>query len=59
MKFGKPDYYFLDTHTAILYKLGRKEEALKAAKQAIQKAKDTDEDHTPTTELVKKIKAVN
>ena len=58
-KFGRPDYYFLDTHAAILFKLGRKEEALKAAKLAIQKAKDTDEDHTSTTDLIKKIKAMN
>lgn len=44
-----------DTYAAILYKLGKKEEAQKAAIKAIELAKAEGSDYAETTELLKKI----
>jgi thiol-disulfide isomerase/thioredoxin len=44
-----------DTYAAILYKLGKKDEAEKAAVKAIELAKAEGSDFTETTELLKKI----
>lgn len=51
----KNNYAFNDTHAAVLYKLGRKEEALAAANKAIALAKESGEDYKETSELIKKI----
>lgn len=51
----KPEYAYLDTYAAILYKLGKKDEALDAANKAIEIAKETDQDFEGTTELIDKI----
>lgn len=47
-----------DTYTALLYKSGRKKEALKAAEKAIAIGKKTGQDTTPTEELLEKIKGM-
>jgi thioredoxin-related protein len=44
-----------DTYASLLYKLGKKEEAEKAALKAIELAKAEGSDYTETTELLKKI----
>lgn len=46
---------FNDTHAAVLYKLGKKEEAKTAALKAIELAKKKGEDYKETEELLKKI----
>jgi len=50
-----PEYAYLDTYAAILFKLGKKDEALEAANKAIEIAKETDQDFEGTTELINKI----
>lgn len=52
------NYANLDTHAAVLYKLGNKKEAQKFAELALKKAKEEGEDATETEELLKKIKAL-
>jgi thiol-disulfide isomerase/thioredoxin len=52
------NYANLDTHAAVLYKLGNKKEAQKYAELALKKAKEEGEDATETEELLKKIKAL-
>jgi thiol-disulfide isomerase/thioredoxin len=47
-----------DTYAAVLYKLGRKEEAKKAALKAIELAKASGEDSKETEELLKKIESL-
>ena len=47
--------YNLDTHAALLYKLGRYDFALKQAKLSIDYAKSEGKDHSATTELMYKI----
>jgi uncharacterized protein YyaL (SSP411 family) len=47
-----------DTYAALLYKLGKKDEAMKAAEKAIGIAKKENEDYKETEELLKKIKAM-
>lgn len=49
------NYYNTDTYASILFKLGKKEKALKYAKEAIELAKKSDVDYKGTEELVKKI----
>lgn len=49
------NFYNLDTHAAILYKLGRYEPALKQAKSAIDMAKKDGFDYSGTSELLYKI----
>ena len=54
-----PNYANLDTHAALLYKLGKKDLALENANKAIEKAKEenqTPEQYQGTTDLLKKIK---
>lgn len=46
---------FNDTHAAVLYKLGKKEEAKTAALKAIELAKQKGEDYKETENLLKKI----
>lgn len=52
------NYAFNDTQAAVLFKLGRKEEALVAAEKAIQLAKKEEADASATVELLEKIKAL-
>lgn len=52
----KREYAYMDTYAAILYKLGKKDEALNAANKAIEIAKETDQDFEGTRELINKIK---
>lgn len=47
-----------DTYAALLYKTGKKDEAMKAAEKAIDIAKKNNEDHKETDELLQKIKAM-
>lgn len=60
LRAGK-DYYNLDTYANILYKQGEKDEAIKAAQEAIKLADSAHQDSTPTKELLDKIngKSVN
>jgi len=53
------DYYyaFLDTHASLLYKLGRKKEALKVANDAVKTAKKVGADPKDTLTLIENIKA--
>ena len=53
----KRNYYNLDTYAALLYKLGRYDEALKFANEAIEQAKKEDMKYDGTTGLVEMIKA--
>jgi thioredoxin-related protein len=55
-----PNYMFLDTYAAVLFKSGNYSEANKIAAEAIEKAKKeklSEEDYKETVELQKKIKA--
>ena len=49
------NFFNLDTHAALLYKLGRYEPALKQAKSAIDSAKKDGYDYSGTSELLYKI----
>lgn len=51
-------YYNNDTHAAVLFKLGKKAEAKKAAEHAIELGKKGGEDVKETEELLKKIEAL-
>lgn len=50
-----PKYFNTDTYAALLYKLGRKKEAQKAANEAIELAKKEGADYTGTAELLEEI----
>jgi thioredoxin-related protein len=50
-----PNYAYLDTYAAVLYKSGRAEEALKVADRAIEVGKKTDENVKETEVLREKI----
>jgi len=50
------NYYNTDTYAAILYKLGKNEDALKYAKDAVELAKASNLDYKGTQELIEKIK---
>jgi thioredoxin-related protein len=53
-----PYYYaFLDTHASLLYKLGRKKEALKVANEAVKAANKVGADPKETLTLIENIKA--
>jgi hypothetical protein len=52
------DYYNYDTYAAVLFKLGKKAEAQKAAESAIELAKKGGDDYKATAELLEKIKAL-
>jgi thiol-disulfide isomerase/thioredoxin len=54
----EPSYANLDTHAAVLYKLGKKKEANAAAENAIATGKKAGEDVTETEALLKKINAL-
>lgn len=49
------NYYNTDTHAAILFKLGKKKEAMEAAQKAIKVAKENDINPKETQELLEKI----
>jgi thiol-disulfide isomerase/thioredoxin len=51
-----PGYANLDTHAALLYKLGQKQKALEAANKAIAAGKKNGDDVTGTEELLVQIK---
>ncbi|MBJ6118444.1 thioredoxin family protein [Pontibacter sp. BT310] len=51
-----PGYANLDTHAALLYKLGQKQKALEAANKAIAAGKKNGDDVTGTEELLAQIK---
>ena len=51
----KHEYAFADTYAAVLYKLGKKQEAKAAAGDAIALAKESGEDYKGTAELLEKI----
>jgi thioredoxin-related protein len=55
----QPMYANADTYASVLYKLGKKEEAKKAAKNAIEIAKKNGDTYSETEELLKKIEALN
>jgi hypothetical protein len=55
----EPQYENMDTHAAILYKLGQKEEAKKTAEKAIELAKKNGRSYSGTEELLKKIEKLN
>jgi hypothetical protein len=48
----------LDTKASILYKLGKKNEALKAAEESVKLAGEEGSDPSATEELISKIKAM-
>ena len=50
-----PNYAYLDTQAAVLYKLGKKKEAKAAAENAIATGKKTGEDIADTEDLLQKI----
>ncbi|MBL7802428.1 MAG: DUF255 domain-containing protein [Saprospiraceae bacterium] len=50
------NYYNTDTLAALYYKTGKKKQALKEAKKAIELAKKSGDDYSGTEELIKKIK---
>lgn len=50
----KTQYAMLDTHAALLYKLGRSKEGEKMAKKAIEVAKKNGDDYSGTEELMQK-----
>lgn len=52
-----PDYYYVDTYAALLYKSGNLYLAEKNALQAIEIGNANEEDVTPTEELLEKIRA--
>lgn len=52
----KDAYFNNDTYAALLFKIGKREEALKAAEKAISKANESGEDSSYTQELLNKIK---
>lgn len=57
----KPEYPFMDTYAAILYKLGKKDLALTTANKAIQLAKKENyslNDYQGTLDLIEKIKVL-
>lgn len=54
----EPNYANLDTQAAVLYKLGKKKEAQKAAENAIAAGKKDGEEVAETEELLKKIKTL-
>lgn len=49
------DYYNTDTYAALLYKLGRYDEALEAAEYAIEVARKTDMNYSGTEQLIEMI----
>ncbi len=49
-------YANVDTHAALLYKLGRYDEALTEAEAAVELAKQNEYDYEGTTELIEKIR---
>lgn len=49
-------YMNMDTKAALLFKLNKKQEGLKAAKRAIELAKENGEDYKGTSELIEKYK---
>jgi thioredoxin-related protein len=55
---AKPNYAFMDTHAAVLYKLGKKKEAKAAAENAIATGKKAGEDVTETEALLGKINSL-
>ena len=48
----------LDTKASLLYKLGKKKEALKAAEESVKLAGEEGSDPSATEELISKIKAM-
>jgi hypothetical protein len=54
----EPSYAYLDTHAAVLYKLGKKKEAQAAAKNAIATGKKAGEDVADTEALLQKINSL-
>ncbi|HSI89817.1 MAG TPA: thioredoxin family protein, partial [Adhaeribacter sp.] len=54
----EPEYAFLDTQAAVLYKLGKKKEARAAAENAIAMGKKSGEDVADTEALLQKINAL-
>lgn len=50
-------FYYLDTKAALLYKLGRKKEALKLTNETLNAAKKVGADPSETLKLIEKIKA--
>ncbi|MDX5346331.1 MAG: thioredoxin domain-containing protein [Hymenobacteraceae bacterium] len=54
----KPEYAVLDTHAAVLYKLGKKKDAKLAAEKAIATGKQSGEDVKETEALLKKINSL-
>lgn len=52
----EPDYMYIDTYAAVLYKAGELKKAEKFAKKAIEIGKKEGEDVSETEELLKKIK---
>ena len=50
------NYYNTDTTAALYYRLGKKRKALKTARQAIELAKQTGEDHSSTDALLNEIR---
>ena len=50
------NYYNTDTLAALYYKTGKKKQALKEAKKAIEMAKKSGDDYSGTEELIKQIK---
>ena len=51
-------YVILDTKVAVLYKLGRKEDALVTAKEAVKLAEESGGNASSTLEFIEKIKAL-
>lgn len=51
-------YAFNDTYAAVLYKLGKKQQAQDAAEKAIEIAKQEKSDYQSTSELLEKIKSM-
>jgi tetratricopeptide (TPR) repeat protein len=49
------NYNNIDTYAALLFKTGKYTEALKKAKEAIEMAKENDENYDSTTELINEI----
>jgi thiol-disulfide isomerase/thioredoxin len=49
------NYYNTDTYASLLYKLGKYDDALKYAKEALELAKKSNENYSGTEELIKKI----
>ena len=51
-------YFNTDTYAAVLYKLGKKQEAMAAAERAIELAKKENQDFKDTQQMLDKIKAL-